>query len=81
MPKPVILITSATGRIGKALVALLSQQNNLRIRAGYFSESNAALSADLGADEVVRLELNDSGETGPDELWQGNLWEIKEKMQ
>lgn len=61
MPTPVVLITSASGRIGKELVALLAQQSDFTIRACSFSPSNADMLRELGAHEVVHFDLNDSG--------------------
>lgn len=64
MSKPTVLITSSTGRIGKELVARLAQAGQFTIRACYFSESKIADLKALGADEVVKFDLNDS-ETWP----------------
>jgi len=60
MSKPTVLITSATGRIGKELVARLSQENTFNIRACYFSDAKANDLKALGADEVVKFDLNDN---------------------
>jgi uncharacterized protein YbjT (DUF2867 family) len=60
MAKPTVLITSSTGRIGKELVARLSQEDKFTVRACYFSDSKADDLKALGADEVVKLDLNDS---------------------
>ena len=59
MSKPTVLITSSTGRIGKELVAQLTQENNFTVRACYFSDSKADDLKALGADEVVKFDLND----------------------
>jgi len=59
MSKPTVLITSSTGRIGKELVAQLTQQNNFTVRACYFSDSKVDDLKALGADEVVKFDLND----------------------
>lgn len=60
MAKPTILITSATGRIGKELVARLAQADQFNVRACYFSESKADDLKALGAHEVVKFDLNDN---------------------
>ena len=60
MSKPVVLITSASGRIGKELVALLSKSNKFTIRTCCFSENKADYLRSLGADEVVKFDLNDA---------------------
>lgn len=62
MSKPIVLITSATGRIGRELVARLAQQGEFTVRACYFSDSKAQMLLDLGADEVVKFDLS-SAET------------------
>jgi len=58
--KPTVLITSASGRIGKELVALLAQEGSFTVRACCFSMDKAASLSALGADEVVKFDLNDS---------------------
>lgn len=60
MSKPIVLITSASGRIGKELVALLAQEGNFTVRACCFTLGNAEALTALGADEVVKFDLNDS---------------------
>ncbi|MGB0848938.1 MAG: NAD(P)H-binding protein [Thiolinea sp.] len=60
MTKPTVLITSSTGRIGKELVARLAQAQQFTIRACYFSDAKADELTALGADEVVKFDLNDS---------------------
>ncbi len=60
MSKPTVLITSASGRIGKELVARLAESGEFSVRATYFTESKAPLLTALGADEVVYFDLNDS---------------------
>jgi len=58
MTKPIVLVTSASGRIGKELISLLSQDANFTIRACCFTaEKSDGLKA-LGADEVVPFDLN-----------------------
>jgi len=58
--KPVVLITSATGRIGRELVARLAQAGDFTVRACSFSPEKAELLADLGADQVVPFDLLDN---------------------
>lgn len=60
MSQPVVLITSATGRIGKELVARLSQSGEFTVRACSFSPGKADDLRTLGADEVVHFDLNDA---------------------
>lgn len=60
MPKPVVLITSASGRIGKELVALLADDGDFFVRACSFSQKNNDALTSLGADEVVHFDLNDA---------------------
>ena len=60
MSKSTVLITSASGRIGRELVARLSQQGNFTVRACYFSDDKIELLQSLGADEVVKFDLNNS---------------------
>lgn len=60
MSKPVVLITSASGRIGKELVAQLHQSEEFTVRACCFSEEKSDSLTTLGADEVVKFDLNDS---------------------
>ena len=56
MSKLTVLITSATGRIGKELVALLSNYDAFTVRACYFSEVKADDLMKLGADEVEKVD-------------------------
>ena len=60
MSKPVVLITSATGRIGRELVARLAAADQFTVRACSFSPEKADMLRELGADEVVPFDLNDS---------------------
>lgn len=60
MAKPIALITSASGRIGKELTALLSKEGIFTVRACYFNQNNIEPLNSLGADELVKLDLNDS---------------------
>ena len=70
MSKPVVLITSATGRIGKELVARLAKENNFIVRACYFSEDKAPLLTALGADETVHFDLNNT------DTWEAALKDV-----
>lgn len=58
MPKPIVLITSASGRIGKELVARLAKSQEFTVRACYFSEAKVAELEAAGADETVYFDLN-----------------------
>lgn len=60
MSKPIVLITSASGRIGKELVAQLASDKSFVVRACCFSESKSSSLQALGADEVVAFDLNDA---------------------
>lgn len=64
MSKPTVLITSASGRIGKELVALLASGGEFTIRACSFSPDNRDALAALGADDVVHFDLNDEATWG-----------------
>lgn len=59
MSNPIVLITSATGRIGRELVARLAQAGGFTVRACYFSESKIDQLKALGADEVVKFDLSE----------------------
>jgi len=65
--KPVVLLTSATGRIGRELLARLSADGTFAVRACSFTPSKANELTELGADEVVSFDLNDSS------TWQAAL--------
>ncbi len=65
MTNQTILITSATGRIGKELVARLATVDGITTRACYFSEDKADMLMSLGADEVVKFDLSDPATWGP----------------
>ena len=60
MSKPIVLITSASGRIGKELLALLAKDGTFTIRACCFSDNKADSLRALGANEVVKFDLNDA---------------------
>ncbi len=60
MSSPVVLITSASGRIGKELVALLAREDGMTVRACSFNPDNRDMLIALGADEVVPFDLNDA---------------------
>ncbi|WP_299030874.1 NAD(P)H-binding protein [uncultured Sulfitobacter sp.] len=59
MTKQTVLITSATGRIGKELVARLGAAGKFNVRACYFSDDKAQSLLALGAHEVVKFDLSD----------------------
>ena len=58
--RPIALVTSASGRIGKELIARLAKDASFFIRATAFSEGKKDMLLALGADEVVPFDLNDS---------------------
>jgi len=64
MAKSTVLITSASGRIGKELVALLAKEGSFNIRACCFSMEKADALKTLGAHEVVKFDLNDNSTWG-----------------
>lgn len=64
MSKPIVLITSASGRIGKELLAQLACEKAFTVRACCFSETKADSLKALGADEVVAFDLNDNATWG-----------------
>ena len=59
-----VLVTSAPGRIGKELVALLARSGKFKVRAAVYSPEKAALLRGLGAHEVVKLNLQDGATYG-----------------
>jgi len=61
MSKPVVLVTSASGRIGKELVARLRTSGKFTVRAAVYSEAKRDYLKKLGADEVVKFDLTDKG--------------------
>lgn len=65
MSQQTILITSATGRIGRELVARLAKHENINVRACYFSEAKAEQLQNLGADEVVKFDLSEKNTWRP----------------
>lgn len=60
MSKRAVLVTSASGRIGKELVAQLAADGAFTIRATSFSPDKADMLREFGADEVVPFDLNDA---------------------
>lgn len=64
MSQQTILITSATGRISKELVARLAKDSTVTTRACYFSDDKADMLRDLGADEVAKFDLSDPATWG-----------------
>lgn len=64
MSKPIVLVTSATGRIGREVVAHLSKASKFTVRAASFTESKVDYLKKIGADEVVKFDLTDSATWG-----------------
>jgi len=64
MTNQTVLITSATGRIGRELVARLAKANDFTVRACYFSESKIDQLKELGANEVVKFDLSNEATWG-----------------
>ena len=54
-----VLVTSATGRIGKEVVALLSQDGKYTVRAAAHNPAKTDYLKKLGAHEVVHFDLKD----------------------
>lgn len=65
MTKPTVLITSATGRIGRELVARLGAGDQFTVRACVFSAGSEDRLRDLGADETVQFDLSEPATWGP----------------
>jgi len=65
MSGPVVLVTSASGRIGKEVIARLKSAGKFTIRAAMFNPSEEGYLKKLGADEVVRFDLTDKATWGP----------------
>ena len=65
MTKPTVLITSATGRIGRELVARLASVDQFTVRACVFSAGSEDRLLSLGADETVHFDLTDEATWGP----------------
>jgi len=63
--KRVVLVTSATGRIGKEVVARLGQSGQFTVRACVFSESKADFLKKIGAQETVKFSYKDPETWGP----------------
>jgi len=65
MPGPVVLVTSATGRIGKEVISRLKAAGKFTIRAAMFTASEEEYLKKLGADQVVKFDLTDKATWGP----------------
>jgi len=59
MTSPVVLVTSASGRIGKEVIARLKTSGRFTIRAAMFSPDEEHYLKKLGADEIVKFDLTD----------------------
>jgi len=57
MSSPVVLVTSASGRIGKEVIARLKLANKFTIRAAVYKGDKVDFLKKLGADEVVNFDL------------------------
>jgi len=60
MTNPIVLVTSASGRIGKEVIARLKTSGKFTIRAAAFSLSKSDYLKKIGADEVVKFDLTDN---------------------
>merc|ERR1712087_483347 len=54
--KRVVLVTGATGRIGKELVARLAKAGGFHVRAALYSPGKADYLKTLGADELIKFD-------------------------
>jgi len=57
--KPIVLVTSATGRIGKEVVARLSKGGKFYVRAALHNVDKGDYLKQLGAHELVKFDLTD----------------------
>lgn len=61
--KKMVLVTGATGRVGKEVVARLSKEEAFIVRAA--TRDKAAYATSLGAHETVTFDLEDKATWGP----------------
>ena len=64
MPQ-IVLVTSATGRIGKEVVARLAKNGDFTVRAAAHNPEKAEYLKGLGAAEIVPFDLTDPATWGP----------------
>eukprot|EP00929_Paragymnodinium_shiwhaense_P028160 TRINITY_DN16390_c0_g1_i1.p1 TRINITY_DN16390_c0_g1~~TRINITY_DN16390_c0_g1_i1.p1 ORF type:complete len:325 (-),score=79.63 TRINITY_DN16390_c0_g1_i1:124-1098(-) len=62
---PVALVTSATGRIGKEVVARLAQGGKFKVRAALHNPEKGEYLRKLGAHELVKFDLTNPETWGP----------------
>jgi len=60
MPRPVLLVTSASGRIGKEVIARLKGTDQFIVRAAVHNPAKTEYLEKLGAHEVVKFDLTDN---------------------
>jgi len=65
MAGPVVLVTSASGRIGKEVIARLKSLGRFTVRAAMHNPAKGDYLKKIGADEVVKFDLTDKGTWGP----------------
>eukprot|EP01065_Artemidia_motanka_P045906 TRINITY_DN683_c0_g1_i3.p1 TRINITY_DN683_c0_g1~~TRINITY_DN683_c0_g1_i3.p1 ORF type:complete len:425 (+),score=207.84 TRINITY_DN683_c0_g1_i3:74-1348(+) len=63
--KPVVLVTSATGRIGKEVVARLAKSKKFVVRAAAHNPEKADYLKKLGAKEIIAFDYTDPETWGP----------------
>merc|ERR1719359_371650 len=63
--KKVVLVTGATGRIGKEVVARLAKSGGWHVRAAMHTPSKAGYLKDLGADELIEFDYTNPETWGP----------------
>ena len=71
MAGPVVLVTSASGRIGKEVIARLKSSGKFTVRAALHSPAKTDYLKKLGADEVVKFDLTDKA------TWAGALKDVE----
>ena len=59
MPRPVLLVTSASGRIGKEVISRLKGTEQFTVRAAVHNPAKTEYLEKLGAHEVVKFDLTD----------------------
>merc|ERR1719158_464997 len=63
--KRVVLVTGATGRIGKEVVARLAKAGGFHVRVALHSPGKAGYLKDLGANELVKFDYTDPSTWAP----------------
>merc|ERR1719460_91934 len=61
----VVMVTGATGRIGKEVVARLAKDGNFHIKAALHNPEKADYLKQLGANELIKFDYTDPSTWGP----------------